>query len=62
MRNLYGILIGKTNGIMQLGRPGLDEKIILKMINEYSGRMWAGFIWLRIGGILVRWVINFWVP
>jgi hypothetical protein len=24
--------------------------------------MWAGFIWLRIGGILVRWVINFWVP
>jgi hypothetical protein len=33
-----------------LGDPGVDERIILKLIfKKWDGRAWTGLSWLRIG-------------
>jgi hypothetical protein len=30
--------------------PGVDERIILKLfLNEKSGKIWTGLVWVRIG-------------
>jgi len=40
----------RPEGKTPLGRPGVDEKIILKWIFEkWDGGAWAGLIWLGIG-------------
>jgi hypothetical protein len=43
MRNAYKILVQQED-------LSVDGRIILKWIlNKYGVRVWAGFIWLRIG-------------
>jgi hypothetical protein len=50
MRNAYNILAGESEGKRPLGRPRCRWQIILEWILErYSGKMWTGFIWFRIG-------------
>ena len=49
-RNACRILVGKGEGKKPLGRSGVGGRMILKWIlKEYFGRVWIGFIWLRIG-------------
>jgi hypothetical protein len=31
--------------------PGIDRRIILMNLKGKGGRMWTGFIWLRIGSV-----------
>jgi hypothetical protein len=41
---------GNLKGRDHLEDLGVDVKLILKSIlRKYSGKMWTGFIWLRIG-------------
>jgi hypothetical protein len=43
---------------------GIDGRIILKLILEkHSVRLWAGFIWLRIGSMVscCEHIMNLWV-
>jgi len=48
--NVYEILVGKSEEKRILGRSRRRWGIILQHILEkYSGKMWIGFIWLRIG-------------
>jgi hypothetical protein len=33
--------------------PGIEESIMLQLeLEEYSGMVWTGFIWISIGGLL----------
>jgi hypothetical protein len=49
-RGAYRILVGRRDGRRPLGRPRLDERIILKSIfKKWDGGSWTGMIWLRIG-------------
>jgi hypothetical protein len=50
VRNVYKILVGKSEGRDHSEDLGIGGRIILKWILEkYCGRVWTGFIWLRIG-------------
>jgi hypothetical protein len=44
IRNACKILVGKPNGKRPLGIPRYRWKV-----NKKGGKMWTGFIWLRIG-------------
>jgi hypothetical protein len=44
----------KTNGRNHVEDVGIDGIIILKCtINKLSVRVWTGFIWLRIGNMVM---------
>jgi hypothetical protein len=46
----HEILVGKHEGSRPFGRLGVDGRIILKwMLRKLCGKVWTGFIWLRIG-------------
>jgi hypothetical protein len=47
----YRVLVGTYEGRRPLGRPGIDERIILRLIFRKVGRGGActGMMWLRIG-------------
>jgi hypothetical protein len=48
--NTYAFLLESLKGRDHLVHIGIDGKIILEWIlGKYSGRMWTGCIWLRIG-------------
>jgi hypothetical protein len=51
MRNVYRVLVGKCEVKRLLGRPRCRwEEIILEWIlKKQIGRIWTGFIWLRMG-------------
>jgi hypothetical protein len=50
MRNVYKILVGKLKGRDHSEDLDVDRIIILERILEIQdGKMWTGFIWLRIG-------------
>jgi hypothetical protein len=48
MRNAYSILVGRPEG-NHLEDQVVDGRIILEWILGKRGRVWTGFIWLRIG-------------
>jgi hypothetical protein len=44
------MLFGKPEGKRPVGRLCINGKIVLEWILQNSGgKMWTGFIWLRIG-------------
>jgi hypothetical protein len=44
------VLMGKPEGEDHFQFIRIEETIILKYIlRKYSGRVWAGFVWLRMG-------------
>jgi hypothetical protein len=46
MRNVYNILVGKPEG----RDHSEDGKIISEWIlRKWGGKVWTGYIWLRIG-------------
>ena len=49
-RGVYRVLVGKSEGKVHLGDPGVDGRIILRWIfrNWHAG-VWTGSSWLRIG-------------
>jgi hypothetical protein len=50
LRNAYCVSVGRPEGKRPLRRRRSDCRIILEWIlGKYDGRLWAGFIWLRIG-------------
>jgi hypothetical protein len=51
MRNAYEIVVGKPETKRPLGRPRRDEKITCEwiLLGKRGGKVWSGFIWLRIG-------------
>jgi hypothetical protein len=50
MRNTYNILAGKPEEKNYLDDLGVDGRIIREWIlGKSRGRVWTGFIWLRIG-------------
>jgi hypothetical protein len=54
-RNAYKILVGKSDGKRQVGRPKCRWEDNIKIDLKYDMRMRNGFIWLRIrtsGGLL----------
>jgi hypothetical protein len=49
-RNVYRILVEKCKGKSPLGKHRHTGDYNIKMdVKKYNGRVWAGFIWLRIG-------------
>jgi hypothetical protein len=56
MLNVYKILVGTYEGKRPFGSPRRRWKTILEWnLGENGGKVWTGFIWLRIetsGGIL----------
>jgi len=47
---LYKTLVGKPEGKRPLGKSRRRRQYNIKVdLKKYSVRMWAGFIWLRIG-------------
>jgi hypothetical protein len=49
-RGVYRVFVGQPEGKRPLGRPRLDERMILMCIlREWDVRVWTGLIWLRIG-------------
>jgi len=46
----YRVLVGKPEGKKPLGRPGLDGRIVLRLIfRKLGGGACTGMMWLRIG-------------
>jgi len=44
------VLVGRPEGKRPLGRPGIDGKIILRLIFwKWDWGAWTRLIWLRIG-------------
>jgi hypothetical protein len=56
MKNIYSILVRRSEVKRQLGRPGHRwEDNIRWVLRKYGGKLWTGCIWLRIrtsGGLL----------
>jgi len=49
-REVYSVLVGKTEGKRPLARKYLDGRIILRWIFRKSDvTTWTGLIWLKIG-------------
>jgi hypothetical protein len=48
-RNAYEILVGKPEGKRPLGKPRRRWEDNTRMDLKESGKLWTGFIWLRIG-------------
>jgi hypothetical protein len=46
MRNACNIIVGKLEGKRHLGRPGSRWN---GNLDQILGKVWTGFIWLRIG-------------
>jgi hypothetical protein len=44
-RGVYRGLVGKPEGKRPIGRPSIDERIILK---KWDVGVWIGLSWLRI--------------
>jgi hypothetical protein len=50
MKKPHKILVGKPEGMRDLGRSGRRRWIYMKWIlRNLSGKVWIGFIWLRMG-------------
>jgi hypothetical protein len=50
MRNVYKILVERPEVRDHSEDLGVDEIIIFEwMLDKYVGKMWIGFMWLRIG-------------
>jgi len=50
IRNPYKILVGKPDGNRSLGKHRHRYEGNVKMdVRKYIGKLWSGFIWLRIG-------------
>jgi hypothetical protein len=48
--NAYNVFVGKSEGKNHSEDLGEDGRIILEWIlGEWGGRVWTGYIWLRIG-------------
>jgi hypothetical protein len=51
-RNVYKVLVGKTEGKGPLERPRRRWENGIKMdLREIGLGMWSGFTWLRIGNV-----------
>jgi hypothetical protein len=49
-RDVYRVLVGKSEGKRPLGDPGVGGRIILKWIfRKWGMGLWTGSSWLRIG-------------
>jgi hypothetical protein len=49
-RSAYRILVGRTHGKRQLGRPSEDGRIISKWtFKTWDGEAWNGLPWFMIG-------------
>ena len=49
-RELYRVLLGKSEGKNHVGYPGVDGRKLLRWIfGEWDVRVWTGLSWLRIG-------------
>jgi hypothetical protein len=49
-RNMYRVLVGKTEGKRPLGRPRHRWENGIKIdLREIVGGVWSGFTWLRLG-------------
>jgi hypothetical protein len=49
-RGSHRVLVGKPEEKNNLGDLSIDEMISLKCVfRKQSGRLWTGFIWLRMG-------------
>jgi hypothetical protein len=49
-RNVYRVLVGKSEGKRPLGRPRRRSEAGIKMdLREIGWGVWSGFTWLRIG-------------
>jgi hypothetical protein len=51
MRNACKILVGKLQGKKPFGRPRCrwEDNIKMDIRETGCGRVWTGFVWLRIG-------------
>jgi hypothetical protein len=50
MRNRYSTLVENREGRNHLENLDVDGRIISEwVLGKYGGKMWTGFIWLRIG-------------
>jgi hypothetical protein len=56
MRNAYNILVKNLQERDHLENKDVDRRIILeKILRKYGGKLWTGFMWLRLatsGGAL----------
>ena len=49
---VYGVLVGKPEGKVHFGDPGVDGRIILRWIfRKLDVGVWTGSSWLRIGTV-----------
>ena len=49
-RDVHRVLVGKPEGKIHFGDPGVDGKIILRWIfRKWKGVVGTGWGWLRIG-------------
>jgi hypothetical protein len=49
MRNVYKVLVGKSEGKRPFGRPAPSWEIILeRILGIYGRKLWIGCSWLRI--------------
>ena len=49
-RGVYRILVGKREGKIHLGDPGVDgRKILRRIFRKWDAGIWTGSSWLRIG-------------
>jgi hypothetical protein len=50
VRNVYKILVGKHDGKRPRGRSTRRWEDIIRLdLRKMGGKVWTGFIWLRIG-------------
>jgi len=52
-RGIYGALVGNLSGRGHLEVPGVDGRIILRLIfRKWDVGVWTGSIWFRIGQVV----------